>query len=63
MRAEKSDLSIYTSLAQNSVSRSTNITDLLRKNKAEQKKEKIIKIYTIAGFSGLALVFGIFILL
>ena len=63
MRAEKSDLSIYTSLAQNSDPRPTNITDLLRKNKAEQKKENIIKIYTIVAVSGLALVFGIFILL
>ncbi len=63
MRPEKSDFSVYTSLAQNSDPRTTNITDLLRRNKAEQKKEKIIKIYTIVGFSGLALVFGIFVVL
>ena len=62
MRAKKSNLGVYLSLQENSVSRPTNITDLLKKNKAEQKKEKIAKIYTIVGLVSLVLAFGIFFL-
>ena len=43
-------------------SKNTNIGDLLKRNKTEEKREEIKKIYTILGcVMGLFFVFGIFL--
>ena len=56
MRAEKSNFGAYSTLTKNgTVSRPINITDLIKKNKIEEKKEKLLKIYTSLGFVGLLL--------
>ena len=63
MRYVKSNYSSYTSLAKTeSVSRSTNIQDLIKRNKIEEKKDKLLKIYTISGFSLLLILLVLFIL-
>ena len=38
-------------------------SDLIKKNKEEEKREKIQKIYTVLGITGLIIIFGIFIYL
>tara|TARA_B000000460_G_scaffold164995_1_gene117125 strand:+ start:227 stop:424 length:198 start_codon:yes stop_codon:yes gene_type:complete len=65
MRAEKSNFTAYSSLSRiRSVSGTTNILDLIKRNKEEEKKERIQKIYTLLGFTGIILIFlGIFIYL
>ena len=64
MRAAKSNFTAYSSPAKiGSVSRATNILDLIKKNKIEEKREKKVKIYTLLGFFGIILLFGIFIYL
>ena len=40
-----------------------NITNLIKRNKIEEQKEKLLKIITILGSSGLVLLFVIFIFL
>ena len=45
------------------VSKTTNIIDLIKRNKIEEQKDKLQKIFTLFGFSGLALLFVIFLLL
>ena len=63
MRYVKSNYSSYTSLAKTeSISRSTNIRDLIKRNKIEEKKDKLLKIYTILGFSALLILLVLFIL-
>ena len=63
MRAEKSHFSVYSSLPKiNTASKPVNIVDLIKKYKAEEKKEKIQKIYAPLSFIGLILLLGIFLL-
>ena len=64
MRDKKLNFTIYSSPPRYSdLSRSTNISDLIKKNKEEEKREKIQKIYTVLGITGLIIIFGIFIYL
>ena len=62
MRAGKSNFIAYSPLSKiGSIPRSTNILDLIKKNKEEEKKEKKVKIYTLLGFVGIILLLGLFI--
>tara|TARA_B100001750_G_C15181146_1_gene434128 strand:- start:248 stop:442 length:195 start_codon:yes stop_codon:yes gene_type:complete len=59
MRGEKSNFAVYSLPTKTSnVPRATNIVDLIKKSKEQEKKEKILKIYTLVGFAGLVLFFG-----
>ena len=53
----------YTAYSAGNVSKATNINDLVKRNKIEEQKDKLQKIFTLFGFSGLALLFVIFLLL
>ena len=56
MRATKSKFRVYSSLPKiSSISRPTNVIDLVKKNKIEEKKEKKQQVYTLLGFTGLFL--------
>ena len=44
------------------VSKTTNIIDLIKRNKIEERKDRLLKI-TLLGSSGLILLFAIFIFL
>jgi len=51
MSYQKSKYNIYQPLEQiKDVSKTTNMFDIIRKNKEEIKKEKKIKIYSVLGF-------------
>ena len=64
MRAEKSNSSVYSFLPKiNTASKPVNIVDLTKKYKAEEKKEKIQKIYILSGLVGSLLLLGILIYL
>tara|TARA_Y100000590_G_scaffold94423_1_gene107000 strand:+ start:245 stop:439 length:195 start_codon:yes stop_codon:yes gene_type:complete len=64
MRVEKSNFRVYSSLPKiGTLSRPVNIVDIVKKNKVEEKKEKIVKIYTLLGFVGLFLLIVTFIYL
>ena len=65
MRREKSNFAIYALLPKSrSISGSTNVLDLIKKQKEEEKEEKIRKVWTtLLGFAGLMFVLGIFIYL
>ena len=64
MRAEKSNFAAYSSLSKiGSAPRPTNIIDLIKKNKEEEKKEKILRIYITLGSFVLILFVGIIIYL
>ena len=65
MRGEKLSYTEYlTSQKMSDGSRTANITDLRKRNKEEEKKDKLTRIYTACiGFVGLILLFGIFIYL
>ena len=65
MRREKSNFAVYTLLPKNgSITGSTNVLDLIKKHKEEEKEEKIRKVWTtLLGFAGLIFVLGIFIYL
>ena len=59
MRGEKSNFAVNSLPTKTSnVPRATNIVDLIKKSKEQEKKEKILKIYTLVGFAGLVLFFG-----
>ena len=63
MRYVKSNYSAYTSTAKtDDIARPANIKDLIRRNKIEEKKDKLQKIITLLGFSALLLLFVLFIL-
>ena len=63
MRYVKSNYSAYTSQAKtDDISRPANIKDLIKRNKIEEKKDKLIKIITLFGFSTLLILFVLFIL-
>ena len=63
MSVGKSNFTTYATLLKASgVSRPTNIVDLMKRNKEEEKREKIQKIYAPLSFIGLILLLGIFLL-
>ena len=63
MRYEKPNYNAYTSLAKtDGVSRPANIWDLIQRNKIEEKKDKLLKIYTLLGLSILLIFLVLFIL-
>ena len=64
MGYKKSNYGIYSSVVKiDNVSKPINITNLIKRNKIEQQKDKLLKIHTLLGSSGLVLLFVIFILL
>ena len=64
MGYKKSNYGVYSSFLKNdSVSEPTNVTNILKRNKIEEQKEKLLKIITILGSSGLVLLFVVFIYL
>ena len=64
MAYKKPNYGVYSSfLKVDNVSKPTNISNILKRNKIEEQKEKLLKIITILGFSGLAFLFAIFIFL
>ena len=64
MGYKKSNYGVYSSLLKvDNVSKETNIFNILKRNKIEEQKEKLIKIITVLGSSGLVLLFVMFILL
>ena len=64
MRAQKSNFTVYSSSQKVSgYSRTTNIIDLIQQNKKEEKREKLIKFYTIFGSLALLLIIATFLYL
>ena len=64
MGYKKSNYSVYSSIVKiDNVSKPINITNLIKRNKIEQQKDKLLKILTLLGSSGLVLLFVIFIFL
>ena len=64
MGYKKSNYGVYSSLLKvDNVSKQTNVFNILKRNKVEEQKEKLLKIITILGSSGLVLLFVIFIFL
>ena len=64
MGYKKSNYSVYSSfLKVDDALKPTNISNILKRNKIEEQKEKLLKIITILGSSGLVLLFVIFIFL
>mgnify|MGYP006989105873 FL=1 len=62
MGFKKSNYSVYSSMVKiDNVSKPINITNLIKRNKIEQQKDKLLKIHTLLGSSGLVLLFVIFI--
>ena len=53
----------YAANSVGNVSRTTNISDLIKRNKIEEQKDKLQKIFTLFGFLGLILLFVAFVLL
>ena len=57
MGVQKSDFGIYSSVPKISgISKRANVLDIIKKNKVEAKKEKVIKIYTLLGFTGVSII-------
>ena len=64
MREQKSNFTVYSSSQKVSgFSRTTNILDLIQENKKEEKREKLIKFYTILATLALVLIISTFIYL
>ncbi len=64
MGHKKLNYSVYSSMVKiDNVSKPINITNLIKRNKIEQQKDKLLKILTLLGSSGLVLLFVIFIFL
>ena len=64
MGYKKSNYSVYSSMVKiDNVSKPINITNLIKRNKIEQQRDKLLKILTLLGSSGLVLLFVIFIFL
>ena len=62
MRAQKSNFTVYSSLPKiGGASKPTNVLDLIKRNKAEEKKDKKQTIYAAVGLVVLALFVGILI--
>ena len=54
MKSQKTDFYTYSSPPEiGEVSRSTNIADIIKKNRVKEKQEKLNKFYFIFGFSSL----------
>ena len=63
MRAEKSNLTFNSSITKDAASyKPVNISDLLKKNKNEEKKEKIMRFYYIIMFAVVFFISGFLIL-
>ena len=63
MRAEKSNLTFNPSTIKDSASyKPTNISDLLKKNRNEENREKMMKVYSIIIFAVVFFVSGFLIL-
>ena len=63
MRAEKSNFTFNPSVIKDSASyKPVNISDLLKKNRNEEKREKMMKAYSIIIFAVAFFVSGFFIL-
>ena len=63
MGHKKTNYAAYSSFAKNDdFSKAVNISDLIKRNKMAEQKDKLLKIFTL-GFSGLILLFVIFIFL
>ena len=64
MGYKKAHYGVYSSfLKVDNVSKPTNVSNILKRNKIEERKEKLLNTITILGSSGLALLFVIFIFL
>ena len=64
MGYKKSNYGVYSSSFKvDNVPKQTNISNILKRNKIEEQKEKLQKIITILGSSGLVLLFVLFIYL
>ena len=64
MGYKKSNYSVYSSMVKiDNVSKPINITNLIKRNKIEQQRDKLLKVLTLLGSSGLVLLFVIFIFL
>ena len=64
MGYKKSNYSVYSSIVKiDNVSKPINITNLIKRNKIEQQRDKLLKILTLLGSCGLVLLFVIFIFL
>ena len=64
MGYKKSNYGISSSfLKVDDVLKPTNVSNILKRNKIEEQKEKLLKIITILGSSGLALLFVVFLFL
>ena len=64
MEHKKSNYAAYSSFAKSDgFSTPTNITDLIKRNREEEKRKKIKNIYTVIGFVGTILLLGTFIYL
>ena len=61
---KKSNYGVYSSfLKVDDVLKPINVSNILKRNKIEEQKEKLLKIITILGSSGLVLLFVTFIIL
>ena len=64
MGYKKSNYGVYSSMMKiGNVTRPVNINNLIKRNKIEEQREKLLKIITILGSSGLVLIFVTFIYL
>ena len=61
MKHEKPNITVYSSLPRSSeYSSSVNILHLIKKNKEEERRDKVLKMYTLLGFAGLIFLLGLF---
>ena len=61
MRGQKSNIGEHPSFSRiSNINKSTNVMDLIKRNKEEEKKEKIQKIYIKLSFIGLLFLIIIF---
>ena len=64
MGYKKSNYGVYSSyLKVDNILGPANVSKILKRNKIEEQKEKLLKIITILGSSGLALLFVVFLFL
>jgi len=61
MKPEKSNYSSYMTVDKSNISSKINITNIIQKNKLEEKKEKIIKFISVIVFVFVSAVLGIII--
>ena len=64
MGYKKSNYGVYSQVLKvESVSKPIDITNIIKRNKVEEQKEKLLKVFTLIGSSGLVLLFVSFIFL